>query len=199
MADFTELADAAALRCAAGNVRDPERRASALRELNRLNARVAELEAALSVRDEALAQPPDAAQHPVYTSVAEHVAGIAALLLLDGRARDAELVSGVVPRVAELGTRVAELERENERLQECARASVWAEKALKDDADAERDVSKARLAALEWLRDQGVAVQGDSEPVYWPDIDDDQPALEFWENLSAAVGREVGPREGEQG
>jgi len=47
MVDFTELADAAALRCAAENVRDPERSAEALRGLDRLEARVAELEAAL--------------------------------------------------------------------------------------------------------------------------------------------------------
>lgn len=107
MVDFTELADAAALRCAAENVRDPERSAEALRGLDRLEARVAELEAAL--------------------------------------------------------------------------------------AD-ERAVRKARLAALEWLLSKRLHVMQTGIDV----LGDRQEADEFYSHLSAAVGAQVGPREGEQ-
>lgn len=81
-------------------------------DLDSLAARVRELEAAIGLRADALKQPPDAEPHPVYGSVAEHVSGIAALLLLDGSPRGAELVAGVVPRVLELE---AALEQERRR------------------------------------------------------------------------------------
>ena len=64
--------------------------------------------------------------------------------------------------------RVAELERENARLQECARAAVWAEKGLKDDIAAERKVSAARVervrAALEYQEKRGT---GDHWCCFW--------------------------------
>ena len=97
--------------------------------------------------------------------------------------------------------RVAELEQENERLRECAKAAVWAELAIKGDLGTARfsltverervaelaALASARLRALEWLRER-------TSITVFPDAQD---RAEFYGYLSAAVGAEVGPEEGD--
>lgn len=98
-------------------------------------------------------------------------------------------------------SRVAELETEYENAMAQTRAAL---DELTAQREYERDVSAARLAALEWLRDtqllRVITPRGVLQATTTRSRDyAGQSAEVFYRNLSAAIGKPVGPREGEQG